>query len=199
MELRDGNFDVPDGKLAAVVTYLDRALPAVLEPPQMLEGVRLRHVPKPDVAGYVRLFRAVGSNWLWSSRLALSREALEETLSAPGVAVYVLDYDGEEAGILELKFGAEEGCEIAFFGLARPAIGRGLGRWLMESAFACAAEGGAERVWLHTCTLDAPGALGFYRKMGFRPYKRSVEVFDDPRLKGLLPPEVAPQIPLIEG
>ena len=35
------------------------------------------------------------------------------------------------------------------------------------------------RVWLHTCTLDHPAALGFYVKHGFRPYRRAIEVADD--------------------
>ena len=53
------------------------------------------------------------------------------------------------------------------------------------------------RVWLHTCNLDSPAALGFYIKCGFRPYKRAIEVADDPRLRGILPEDAAPQIPII--
>ncbi|MFQ6549154.1 GNAT family N-acetyltransferase [Aestuariibius sp. 2305UL40-4] len=199
MELRDGYFDVPAGKVAAVVTYLDRALRDLSPVTSAPEGVRLCEVSKPDPDAYRRLFRRVGSEWLWASRLALSPSDLAKALSAPGVVLFVLECDGHEAGVLELKFDAESACEIAFFGLSRQAMGRGLGRWLMAQAFVRAVEGGAKRVWLHTCTLDSPGALGFYRKMGFRPYKRSVEVFDDPRLRGLLPAEAAPQIPLIGG
>jgi len=52
-------------------------------------------------------------------------------------------------------------------------------------------------VWLHTCTLDSPAALTFYMKCGFRAYKRGIEVADDPRLRGLLPLDIAPQIPII--
>ena len=56
---------------------------------------------------------------------------------------------------------------------------------------------GVERMWVHTCTLDAPGALGFYRKSGFAPYQRQIETFADPRLSGHLPMDAAPQIPVI--
>ena len=31
---------------------------------------------------------------------------------------------------------------------------------------------GAERVWLHTCTLDSPRALPNYKARGFREFKR---------------------------
>ena len=53
------------------------------------------------------------------------------------------------------------------------------------------------RLWVHTCTLDAPEALPFYLRSGFAPYARKVEVYDDPRLAGVLPPAAAPQVPII--
>jgi GNAT superfamily N-acetyltransferase len=53
------------------------------------------------------------------------------------------------------------------------------------------------RVWLHTCNLDGPTALTFYMKCGFRPYKRAIEVADDPRIRGILPEDTAPQVPII--
>jgi hypothetical protein len=58
-------------------------------------------------------------------------------------------------------------------------------------------EAGVERMWVHTCTLDSPGALAFYIKAGFVPYRRQVEAFPDPRLTGLIQRDAAPQIPII--
>jgi hypothetical protein len=52
-------------------------------------------------------------------------------------------------------------------------------------------------MWVHTCTLDHPAALGFYRRNGFTPFARAIESFADPRLLGVLPADCAPQIPLI--
>jgi hypothetical protein len=54
-----------------------------------------------------------------------------------------------------------------------------------------------ERLFLHTCSLDHPGALDFYRRSGFVAYKRAIEVADDPRLTGALPLSAAPHIPVI--
>jgi hypothetical protein len=34
-------------------------------------------------------------------------------------------------------------------------------------------------------------------KCGFNPYKRSIEVADDPRIHGILPEDVAPHVPII--
>ena len=78
------------------------------------------------------------------------------------------------------------------------ARGRGAGRWLMNQAVMRAWSRAIRRLWVHTCTLDHPAALDFYRRSGFRAYARRVEVADDPRLVGLLPRDVAPGIPIVE-
>jgi ribosomal protein S18 acetylase RimI-like enzyme len=54
------------------------------------------------------------------------------------------------------------------------------------------------RVWLHTRTLDHPAALAFYQRSGFRPFRRQVEISDDPRLDGTAPRNVAKHVPIIE-
>jgi hypothetical protein len=67
----------------------------------------------------------------------------------------------------------------------------------MAEALARAWTPGTRRVWLHTCTLDHPAALGFYRAQGFTATARTVEVFADPRVLGVLPANAAPQVPLL--
>ncbi|MCY4565611.1 MAG: GNAT family N-acetyltransferase, partial [Gammaproteobacteria bacterium] len=54
------------------------------------------------------------------------------------------------------------------------------------------------RLWVHTCTFDHPGALDFYIRTGFVPYRRQIEVADDPRITGVLPRSAAPQVPLLD-
>jgi len=100
--------------------------------------------------------------------------------------------------MLELDFRNLPDVEIAFFGLVPEAVGAGTGRWLMDRALEIAWREGVNRVWLHTCTLDHPSAIRFYRSSGFVPYRRTLEVVTDPRLDGLLPMDAAPQIPVIE-
>jgi hypothetical protein len=53
------------------------------------------------------------------------------------------------------------------------------------------------RFFVHTCSLDHPGALPFYMRSGFKPYRRAIEVADDPRLLGFLPLEAAPHVPVL--
>src|SRR3546814_14946996 len=67
----------------------------------------------------------------------------------------------------------------------------------MAHALALAWRKGVARVWVHTCTLDHPAALGFYRASGFTPIRRTIETFADPRALGVLPRDAAPQIPYL--
>ena len=69
----------------------------------------------------------------------------------------------------------------------------------MNEALARAWARPISRFWVHTCSFDHPGALAFYQRSGFRPYQVMVEVHQDPRLTGHLPPEASPQVPLIGG
>jgi hypothetical protein len=89
--------------------------------------------------------------------------------------------------------------EIAFIGLVKDAIGRGAGRYLLGKGLDIAWSHRPARVLLHTCTLDHPRALTFYQAAGFIPYKRAIEVADDPRLTGTLPRGAAPHVPVFSG
>ena len=54
------------------------------------------------------------------------------------------------------------------------------------------------RFHVHTCTLDSPGALSFYRRSGFTPVRQQIEIAADPRVTGDLPREAGAHIPLFE-
>ena len=186
-------------QLAAVVTALEmRARPT--PKPLPASPFRLERWTAPGPAKYRALFARVGGPWLWFSRLVMDEAALIAIIHDPAVEIFaVLDRSGIEVGLLELDFRRAGECELSYFGLAPELAGQGHGRWLMAHALTLAWRPGVERVWVHTCSLDHPGALGFYRRAGFTPFARSVEIFDDPRLIGALPTNVAPQIPLLEG
>lgn len=194
--LEAGFHEVPAGHVATVVTHLEMRAPAPLRPEH--GDFKLRRVEAPGVAWYRALFRRVGAeDWMWFSRLVMDEDALEAILADPGVEVYVLEAEGAELGLLELDFRTAGDCELAFFGLDRTMIGRGAGRWLMNRAIELAWRPGVGRFHLHTCTLDSPQALEFYRRSGFEPYRREVEVLRDPRLTGHLPESAAAGVPIL--
>lgn len=192
-----GLIPVADGQIASVVTSLEmreKPRPRPL-PHSPLRLVRWR-APANDK--YRTLFRRVGAPWLWFSRLVLPDEALRRILDDPQVEVYAaLDRAGIELGMLELDFRMEAGCELSYFALVPEMTGKGHGGWMMAQALQLAWRKGVERVRVHTCTLDHPRALGFYRHHGFVPTRRTVETFADPRLAGVLPADAAPHVPLL--
>jgi GNAT superfamily N-acetyltransferase len=197
MLIPDGYTDVPRRKIAAVVTALEMLAPPPLRADAPGAPWRLREVATPDLDWYLNLYRRIGTDWLWFSRLVMPRAELAAILAAPEVKVFALEQQGQDVGLLELDFRQPRTCEIAFFGVVPALIGQGAGGWLMNRAMEHAWIGDVARVWVHTCTLDHPGAVAFYVRSGFTPYQRFVEVADDPRITGALPPTAAPDVPLL--
>jgi GNAT superfamily N-acetyltransferase len=193
-----GLIPVPAGEVAAIVTTLEmRRRPAMRPLPE--SRLRLAAWDRPSPDKYRTLFRRVGAPWLWFSRLTMDDAALTRIIHDPDVAIFaVVDPAGIEIGMLELDFREPHSCELSYFGLIPELAGQGHGRWLMAQALSRAWVKWIDRVWVHTCTLDHPSALGFYRKSGFTAIKRTIETFPDPRLSGVLPRESAPQIPLLD-
>jgi GNAT superfamily N-acetyltransferase len=158
----------------------------------------MRRIERPEVDRYRQLFRRIGQTWLWFSRLVLSDERLAAIIQDEAVELYVVvDELGTDIGMLELDFRDAGECEIAFIGLLPELAGRGHGRWLLAETLRLAWRDGIRRVHVHTCTLDHPAALPAYRSAGFKPCRFAVERFRDPRLLGILPPDSAPQVPLL--
>jgi GNAT superfamily N-acetyltransferase len=208
MTLTDGYGDVPPGKIAAVVTSLEMFAPAVsrAEAEARNAGVAdrfaLRHVERPDPDWYRDLFKRVGEPWLWFSRLTMPTPELTSIIHDPRVDVFALwSGAGDRAeGLLELDFRVDDECELSFFGVTPPMIGTGAGRFMMNHAIARAWSHPARpirRFWLHTCSLDHPGALGFYLRSGFVAYRRQIEIAPDPRLTGRAARTAAPHVPII--
>jgi ribosomal protein S18 acetylase RimI-like enzyme len=122
-------------------------------------------------------FNAVGQHWRWFSRLPWTYEKWSEHLAAPGVHTWYGTLNGTPFGYYEVMQRERE-VEIVFFGLLPEFFGRGLGGHLLTEAVESSFALGADRVWLHTCTLDSPRAVANYEARGFQLYKER-EVVDD--------------------
>jgi GNAT superfamily N-acetyltransferase len=197
MILPDGYSDVPAGKIAAVVTHLEMtARPAPrTDPPG---AWTLRRVETPGLDWFRDLYRRVGEEWLWFSRLQISDAELAAIIHAPLVEVYALVEGGRDEGLLELDFREAGHCELSFFGVTAKLIGSGAGRWLMNRALELMWSRPVARVWVHTCTLDHPSAVAFYQRSGFSAFRRQIEIADDPRLDGTVRRDAARHVPVIE-
>jgi GNAT superfamily N-acetyltransferase len=164
-------------------------------------GIReLRHAERPDPVWYRDLFKRVGEPWLWFSRLMMPDPELTEIIHDPRIDVFALWQGDRAEGLLELDFRVDGECELSFFGVTPPLVGSGAGRLMMNHAIARAWSHPTRpirRFWLHTCSLDHPNALSFYTRSGFVPYRRQIEIADDPRLTGGTSKTAAPHVPII--
>lgn len=154
------------------VYYLEMLAPShrTVAPP--CEDLTVAHVPSPGVAYYRSLYTAVGDDWRWLSRRTMPDEALAAIIGDPRDELHVLHVDGQPAGFAELDRRNENEVELTQFGLMPEHIGRGLGKWFLQWTVDKAWSYGPKRFWLHTCTLDHPGALPNYQKAGFTLFKQ---------------------------
>ncbi len=193
-----GITDLPPGKIAAIVTSLEMfSAPPVRPDPPGMEGFSLDPIGRGDIGRYLAIYRILGERWMWFSRLVKPVAAVEAILADPAVDFFAVRHAGRDVGLLELDFRVAGEGELAFFGLDETVIGRGAGRWLMNRALALAWSRPLTRFWVHTCTLDHQGAPEFYQRSGFTAFRRSVEIDDDPRLKGQMARDSVAHHPVI--
>ena len=193
----EGYTELPAGKVAAIVTSLEMSSrPAPRSDPPAAPW-QLQHHARIDPARFRDVYRRIGEDLMWSSRLALDEAALTAIIHDPAVEVRTLRVAGTDEGLLELDFRHAGVCELSFFGVTPGLVGTGAGRWLMNRALEIVWARPIRRFWVHTCTHDHPNALAFYMRSGFRPFRRHLYLEDDPRLAGILPRTAAPQIPLL--
>jgi len=150
-----------------------RAAPAPVEPVELVDkGLTPQE--------YLALYSLVGERWLWRDRFVWTDAELEAYLASPDVRIWTLLVRGERAGYFELRQHQDRSMELMYFGLAPAYIGRRLGGWLLTRAVEKAFSLGATRVFLNTCTLDAPQALPNYLARGFRIVSEDQYLLDVP-------------------
>ena len=187
------------GQYRSVVTYLEmHEPPPGLPPAAPRADLRFERWVEPDVDEYVRLFHRIGDRWLWYGRLEAGREAIGRLLRSDHHEVWRLRGDDDVHGLCELDCSKAGEVKVDYCGLVPEAIGQGFGGFLLRSGLYQAWREGVRRVWLHTATEDHPGALAFYQHLGFRIFGEESEWVSDPRLRGLLPRDAGPHVPIAE-
>lgn len=154
-------------------TYLEltrRPKPTTVELPPA--DITISEEVPCSVSVYRALYREVGHAHFWLDRLAWSDEQLAGYLARRDVRIWILRDAAGAGGYFELVKHGDGAVEIAYFGLVPSRLGRGHGRTLLTRAIHEGWEWGANRIWLHTCTLDSPVALPNYLARGFVPFKR---------------------------
>ena len=157
-------------------TYLELNRPEQLQPASspVLPGVRLARLPACEPSFYGFLYHEVGQHYHWRDRRDWTDGQIRTHLARPEISIWLLTLREESAGWFELAGHEDGSVEIAYLGLLPRFHGRGLGKHLLTETVRRAWERGANRVWLHTCSLDAPAALPNYLARGFRPFREEV-------------------------
>ncbi len=133
--------------------------------------IRVERAVRCTVSFYRYLYREVGDSYHWHDRNKWGDDVVQRNIDNPRIAIWVMYVAGVPAGYFELSRGDDSSVEIVHFGLLPEFIGHGLGKHLLTVAVEEAWRDGANRVWLHTCTLDNRAALPNYIKRGFVPFR----------------------------
>lgn len=189
----DGITVLPRGYIATVKSYLERPAGGPIKIVNSPRGYALHRLTGNDVDRYRALFGKLGQEWLWWSRLLLSVEALTALLNDQRIEAFAIVRDGSDIGLLEWDL-RETSPELAFLGLLTGNTGNGLGNWLMSETIQRL---GAQPIRVNTCTLDHPGALGFYRHWGYVVANQAIEIVPDPRLSGVLCQSAGRHVPVL--
>lgn len=161
------------GALRPVTTWsLEMRAPSQLRrsaAPRLEPQLTQAKIPSPALNRF--LYTSIGGDWHWVDRLPWTWDRWMQWLDRPEHQTWVMSVDGTPGGYFELEKQPGDDVEIAYFGLAKDFLGRGLGGWLLTRTIEQAWAFGAKRVWVHTCSLDHPMALKNYQARGFTVFR----------------------------
>lgn len=129
---------------------------------------------RPPLWYFLDLYDAVGRDYEWTDQHDAPPGEVEAFLHDPDVTLYTLMRAGWPHGFFILDAREAEVVDLSYFGLVPEAIGRGLGRFLIQTAVHAAWDRpGTRAVSVNTNSLDHPRALPLYQKAGFAPVRRA--------------------------
>lgn len=163
-----------EAEVSYTITYLEmRARPDRPRPHvPTAGGLSLLRAETPPAHFFRYLYDIVGRDYDWTDKLVWTDAEIAAFAQHPDVALYVAYLTGWPAGFVMLDRRDPALCDIAYFGVAPEAMGRGIGDWLLGTGVHMAWDGAPGRLTVNTCSLDHPRALPLYQKWGFRPFGR---------------------------
>ncbi|MGB0411073.1 MAG: GNAT family N-acetyltransferase [Pikeienuella sp.] len=162
-----------------IITYLEMAKPPTFShpPAPSLPGLSLIRAEDPPARWFRHLYDSVGADYEWTDWHERSDDQVRAFITDPAVSMHVVMLQGWTAGFFMLDARKTAVCDLAYFGLAPEARGRGIGTWLLKTAILTAWElPGVTSMTLNTCSLDSPRALPLYQRMGFEPVSQETVV-----------------------
>ena len=116
-------------------------------------------------------YKQIGRNHKWNERLVWDDKKWIDYVSNPSVFTFVLREKEDMAGFFELIYHKKKSeVEIAYFGLLKNYMDKKLGGYMLTEAIKISFSYHANRVWVHTCSLDHKNALKNYLSRGMKIY-----------------------------
>lgn len=154
------------------IYHLEMLSPGQLQPSADRPDLQIQECEVRQYALNRFLYQWVGEDWAWEDRLTWSDQQWRDYAERDDLRTWLALHRGSPAGYYELERQPGNTVEIKYFGLGQPFIGRGFGGYMLSHALRSAwAWEQPGRVWVHTCTLDHPGALANYQARGMRLFK----------------------------
>ena len=117
-------------------------------------------------------YKQIGKNHQWVDRLVWKDKNWMDYVSNKNLKTFILQKNHDYIGYFELIFDNID-CEIAYLGILEEYIGKGYGGFLLSEALKIGFNN-ANRVWVHTCSLDHSNALENYKSRGMKIFKTEI-------------------------
>ena len=135
----------------------------------------VRLVNPPDFQLNKFFYKQIGKKHRWVDRLIWNENQWIRYINNPNVKTYILQDGNNLAGYFEQIFDQKKlEYEIAYFGILQDYVGKRLGGYLLSEAIKKSFLMGANRVWVHTCSLDHKHALKNYLSRGMKIFKSEI-------------------------
>ncbi len=117
-------------------------------------------------------YKQIGKQHQWVDRLIWQDKNWIDYVSKKNLKTFILKQNNDYVGYFELIFDKNV-CEIAYFGILKEYIGKGYGGFLLSEALKIGFKN-ANRIWVHTCSLDHPNAIENYKSRGMKVFKTEI-------------------------
>ena len=143
------------------------------EPSNLTTNYSIELVEPDDFQLNKFFYKNVGKSHYWVDRLIWTDKEWINYTSKKYVKTYILKHIDNLAGYFELiVYDNKKEVEIAYLGLLEEYQNKKLGSYLLSSAIKNSFYEKAERVWVHTCSLDHENALKNYLSRGMKIFKK---------------------------
>ena len=117
-------------------------------------------------------YRQVGKEHFWRDRLLWSDKKWNKYINNKNLETGIIKLGGELIGFYEQEYHRDKNeVELIQMGILKEYQGKKFGSFLLEYIIYEAFSKNAQRIWVHTCSLDHKYALENYISKGFKIFK----------------------------